>query len=162
MTKLEYVEKALLDQLAQMLDEMETKSGTAETGVSNIEMLEKRLAAVRKELAVAEKRKRALYEFLEDGTYSRTEFRERMETAKKRVAELERQEQDMRLELDAANNRNPERLSEALRTVLKEYWTADVATRNAMLKGIIQIVWYSKERKTKPMEFSLEIVLKDL
>ena len=38
--------------------------------------------------------------------------------------------------------------------------TADAAGRNAMLKGVLDAVWYEKKKKTAPADFQLRFDLK--
>ena len=49
-----------------------------------------------------------------------------------------------------------------IRAVLDAYGTADAAGRNAMLKGVIDTVWYTKAKKSKPTDFQLRVDLKPL
>lgn len=159
MTRLYLVEEAILSQLAKILEEMslnpsgEERDTSAERG---------RLDAIRKELSAAQKKKNRLYEFLEDGTYSKEEFRERMTAVKERIAHLEMREQEARTDLDIAENRNPNRLVEALRVVVEGYWDADIPERNSMLKTVIDVIWYAKQRGSAPSDFTIRIVLKKL
>lgn len=44
--------------------------------------------------------------------------------------------------------------------MLDAYDTSDAAHRNALLKGVIQTVWYRKKKKTAPSDFQLTIDLK--
>ena len=159
MTRLRLVEEAILDQLKKILEEMSLNpSGAARDASAERE----RLDAIRKELSAAQKKKNRLYEFLEDGTYSKEEFRERMSAVKERIARLETQEQEARTELDIAENRNPNRLVEALRVVVDGYRDANIPERNSMLKSVIDVVWYAKPHGTPPTDFTIRIVLKNL
>lgn len=159
MTRLQLVEKSLLDQLAKILEEMSVNPSDAECDTSAERI---RLDAVQKELSAAQKKKNRLYEFLEDGTYSKEEFRERMTAVKERIVHLEIQEREARTDLDIAENRNPNRLAEALRAVIDGYWNADIPERNSMLKSVIDVVWYAKQHGTPPTDFTLRIILKNL
>ena len=53
-------------------------------------------------------------------------------------------------------------LAEKIRAVLDAYSTADAAGKNALLKSVLESVWYKKEKKTKPADFQLQFVLRAL
>ena len=53
-------------------------------------------------------------------------------------------------------------LAEKIRAVLDAYGTADAAGTNALLKSVLESVWYKKEKKTKPADFQLQFVLRAL
>lgn len=46
--------------------------------------------------------------------------------------------------------------------MLDAYDASDAAGRNALLKGIIDTVWYTKAKKSKPTDFQLRVDLKPL
>ena len=156
--KYAFVEERVLGTLAEMLREMTMNlSGTkAERNTA----LETALKSVRAELAAAEQAKARLYDLVEAGAYSVTEFRERMDRAKARIAELERREEEARTALERAERWDIARQAAAIRTVLEEYPSRDVPGKNALLKSVISCVWYTKAKKTKPADFHLRVLLK--
>lgn len=114
------------------------------------------LAAVRRRTALqltrlAERRER-LYRLVEDGVYSPALFSQRMQA-------LERDAQA--LELAAANAEAPPPPPEPERTALDCWRAAGPAGKRALLRTLIQEIVYEKEKKTKPAEFSLTVVLRD-
>ena len=162
MTRLDLVERAVLDCLADSLDELNMDAALGGKRSANLEIQRKRLGAIQNEMTAAEKKKARLYDFLEDGTYSKTEFRERMDAVKRLIENLERQEQEARSAIETAENRDPGKLARMLQTVLDGYWEADVAERNALLKSVIEVAWYQKDHKTKPTDFMLRVILKSV
>ena len=57
---------------------------------------------------------------------------------------------------------NPALLAQRIRAVLDAYGTADPAGKNALLKSVLDTVWYQKEKKTKPSDFQLTFTLRAL
>lgn len=114
------------------------------------------LAAVRRRTALqfarlAERRER-LYRLVEEGVYSPTLFSQRMQA-------LERDAQA--LELAAANAEAPPPPPEPERTALDCWRAAGPAGKRALLRTLIREIVYEKEKKTKPAEFSLTVILRD-
>ena len=114
------------------------------------------LAAVRRRTALqltrlAERRER-LYRLVEEGVYSPALFSQRMQA-------LERDAQA--LELAAANAEAPPPPPEPERTALDCWRAAGPAGKRALLRTLIREIVYEKEKKTKPAEFSLTVILRD-
>ena len=118
------------------------------------------LDAIRKELAAAQRQKTRLYELLELGEYDIPTFRERMEAVREKIAGLERREADTQRAIQDAAQADPASVAAKIRAVLAAYSTADAAGRNALLKSVIRVIHYRKEKKTKPTEFYLDIHLR--
>ena len=51
-------------------------------------------------------------------------------------------------------------MEKKIRAVLAAYDTSDAAHRNALLKSVINVILYTKEKKTKPNDFYLDFDLK--
>ena len=62
--------------------------------------------------------------------------------------------------IQAAQTADPTSLATKIRAVLDAYDTSDAAGRNALLKGVIDTVWYTKAKKTRPADFQLRVDLK--
>ena len=97
---------------------------------------------------------------LELGEYDIPTFRERMEAVKGKIAALERKEAETRRTIDHAKTADPQALAQRIRAVLDAYGSSDNAQRNALLKSVIDQVWYSKAKKTKPNDFDIQLDLK--
>ena len=89
-----------------------------------------------------------------------TKPRERMEAGKGKIAALERKEAETRRTIDHAKTADPQALAQRIRAVLDAYGSSDNAQRNALLKSVIDQVWYSKAKKTKPNDFDIQLDLK--
>jgi chromosome segregation ATPase len=123
-------------------------------------MLEETLAHVRRELTGAENQKARLYELLEIGEYDLQTFRERMANVRDKIDSLTQKEQEVFLKIQTIRSTDRKAQIEKLSTVLSSYQDSDAAGRNSLLHSIIDIIWYDKKKKTKPMDFSTEIELK--
>ena len=58
-------------------------------------------------------------------------------------------------------SRNQEEQLARIRTVLDQYGASSLSARKEMLHSIISDILYTKEKKSKPADFSLSIKLKD-
>ena len=64
-------------------------------------------------------------------------------------------------EIRAATSRSQERQLQQLRTVLQLYRGSDVAAQKSLLHSVIADILYTKAKKTKPADFTIDIQLKD-
>lgn len=153
-----FVEERIVEYLEDSLAQLTVAHIDAHKG-RDTSVLDSTLSTIRKELATADRQKTRLYELLEIGEYDIPTFRERMAAVREKISSLEKKEAETLQAIDNANTADPGALAEKIRAVLDAYSTADAPSRNAMLKSVIQVVWYSKEKKTKPAAFSLDIHL---
>ena len=123
--------------------------------------LDKELAQTREQLGRLDSRRDRLYTFLEDGTYTREIFAQRMavlsedeERLRGRIEELEGK---VRTELGRDKRKQLERLKE----VLANYQEASLAGKKDLLQSIVAVIYYTKKKKTKPADFSIEVVLRE-
>lgn len=156
--KFEFVEQRVLEYLEDELGRLSLSPSDYQNSQSTA-VLETALAVAKKELAAAQKQKARLYELLELGEYDIPTFRERMEAVREKIAGLERREADTAREMERTKRADPIALAQKIQAVLDTYSTADAASKNAMLKSVIQTVWYYKTKKTKPTDFSLQFDL---
>lgn len=157
--KFEFVEKAVLKKLTMLSNDLEVEvSEAAPPDVSNLEAARSKMQS---HLVKLEDRRNRLYSLLEDGTYSRALFSERMQVLAQEEASLQDAisslESDIRIEL----SRNKEKQLSQIKTVLAQYQSSDIPSRKALLQSIISDIRYTKEKKTKPGDFALSIKLKD-
>lgn len=158
-TRLDLVEDRLITHLEDILAEIEI---APERAGNASQAHEAALEAIRAELAAAEKTKARLYELVEAGAYSVTEFRERMDAAKEKISRLRAEESEAVKALESARNANPAKQAEQIRNVLDLYQSQDGAGRNALLKSIIDVVWYTKKKGSARADFILEVTLRGL
>jgi site-specific DNA recombinase len=157
--KYAFVEQAVLRHLEEMARGLAVDvARRVQPDVSSLEAALSRMQAQKVRL---EERRSRLYSLLEDGTYSRAVFSERMQVLAQEESTLSESisalEGDIRLEL----SRNKERQLAQLRTVLEQYSSATLAGRKELLRSVISGIEYTKEKKTKPADFTLSIQLKD-
>ena len=155
--KFELVEQAILDHLAKLLAELSVAKPAA--AVKGTDYQEARLETLKKEAAAAEVQKGRLYDLLEQGVYDVPTFRERMEKVKDRLSLLDREISSLQRSIRAAQQTDPEVLAARIRAVLDAYQESDPAHRNALLRSVFDVVWYTKEKKSKPTDFRLQFDL---
>ena len=160
-TRLSLVEEQILEYLTDTLSKLTMDQPDHIPG-RDTDVLETSLAAIKNELAGTDRQKARLYELLELGEYDLPLFRERMAVVKEKRAALERKEAELKRSLQEIQCSDPERLADQIRAVLDAYSTADAAGKNALLKSVLETVWYRKEKKTKPSDFQLTFVLRAL
>lgn len=156
--KAEYVETRILEYLEEALGRLSVSS--ANEYKPDTAIITTALDAIRKELAAAQRQKTRLYELLELGEYDIPTFRERMAAVREKITGLEHQETDTQRAIQDAAQADSTAVAAKIRAVLDTYSTADAAGRNALLKSVIRVIYYRKEKKTKPTEFYLDIHLR--
>lgn len=160
-TKIDLVEGQILNYLTDTLAKL-TMDQPQHIPGRDTDVLETALSQVRDALAGTDRQKNRLYELLELGEYDLELFRERMAAVKEKRAALEKKEAELERSLREIQCSNPALLAEKIRAVLDAYGTADAAGKNALLKSVLESVWYKKEKKTKPADFQLQFVLRAL
>lgn len=158
--KFEFVEQQLLSHLHDLMEELQADRPA--TARKDITVLEQSLSATDRELTAANGQKSRLYELLELGEYDIPTFRERMAAVKEKLAALEKKREALQRQINDASRVDSRRQAAQIADVLSSYDGADAPARNALLKSIIETVWYSKAKKTKPRDFTLSIDLKTL
>jgi len=156
--KYTYVEDAILDQLKAKLIALTVEGSKApDVDTANVEA---ELEVARKELGVANKQKSRLYELLEIGEYDLPTFRERMAAVKGKIAQLKESIEASQARLRALQAAEPGIQAQKIVAVLDAYEASDAPHRNALLRSVIERIWYTKAKKTKPMDFTLQIEYK--
>ena len=153
-TKIDLVEGQILNYLADTLAKL-TMGQPQHIPGRDTDVLETSLVQVRDALAGTDRQKNRLYELLELGEYDLELFRERMAAVKEKRVALEKKEAELERSLREIQCSNPALLAEKIRAVLDAYGTADAAGKNALLKSVLEAVWYEKKKKTKPADFQL-------
>lgn len=156
--QLHLVEQRVLDYLQDVLDEIRL-SGQVQEVADNRAVLLSSLEAARKDLAAAQRQKARLHELLELGEYDIPTYRERMEAVRAKIAHLEQVETDAAQRLQDASQADPMALAKKIEALLEAYPSADAPGRNALLRSVITVIWYYKDKKTKPADFHLDIRL---
>lgn len=159
-TRYEFVEDRLLANLERMRDDLQIEVQQAKAPDISGLLAEQR--AVRSKLKKLATRIETLHDLLEDGTYDRATYKERMAKAENEQAALKDQQIDVEDRIQAAMSRDKVILLNRLTDVLQLYPTLDNEGKNQLLKSIIDHVVYRKAPKSKPMDFSLEVHLKNI
>ncbi|MCL2081866.1 MAG: recombinase family protein [Oscillospiraceae bacterium] len=105
--------------------------------------------------------KQKLYEFLEDGTYTSSVFRERMSLTEKKITaalgELSRLQEKEKNMSKASQDFIP-----VIHSVLQSYDQATPAQKNEMLKKIIKRIDYYKGKEDPPKVFDIQVSFLDI
>ena len=155
--KFELVEARVLDHLEDTLERIQLEQPVHHQDLSP---LQNALDAITKEINTSIKQKTRLHELLEMGEYDLPTYRERMAAVKAKLEDLERRQEDARRRLAQAQDYDPAVQAANIRAVLDAYHTSDAAHKNALLHTVIDYVIYRKEKKTKPADFYLNLILK--
>ena len=158
-TKFEFVEQAVLNQLEDMAKSLEI--ALMESRRPDVSFQQGALAKMRAQQVKLEDRRNRLYSLLEDGTYTRELFSERMQVLTQEEAVLKESIDAMEGEIRQELSRNQEEQLARIRTVLDQYGASSLSDRKEMLHSIIADILYTKEKKSKPADFSLSIKLKN-
>ena len=155
--KFSYVEQAVLSRLAEMADALEVQVANAQP--PDVSAQQRALEQMQGRADKLETRRTRLYDLLEDGTYSRDIFAQRMQLLEDEEQHLQEAIASISEEIRVATSRSQERQLQQLRTVLRLYQDADVAARKELLRSVIKDIRYTKLKKSKPADFSLDITL---
>ena len=157
--KMEYVEPVLLDSLRRRLDRLKEEiraSADLDTSAQRreLEMLEK-------EIARQQARIPRLMDMVEDGTYTREEYRSRRAAVDDQVKQLEQRREAVRQTIRQMSADEKIAAAKKLENILALYPTSDAETRNRLLKSVITRIDYTKDKKTRPRDFDLKITARD-
>ena len=156
--KFSYVEQAVLEHLRRELERLRLEGrGKAAPRPGRLELA---LAGARDELAAAQSAKTRLYEFLESGLYDAETFRTRMATVNERLSGVENRIRTLEKEMCDSKAADPRALARKITSVLEAYDEADAAGRNALLRSVIEVIYYTKDKKTAQRDFSLNVILR--
>ncbi|MEM5781188.1 MAG: hypothetical protein AAGU02_08565, partial [Lawsonibacter sp.] len=158
-TQFDLVEERVLNYLEESLARLPLPPSVPPDTLDT-QTLDTAQTAVRKELAAARRQKKRLHELLELGEYDLPTFRERMETVQEKIFALEQKQLETGRAMEQRKAAPPAPLPDQLGTLLGFYGISDAADRNALLKSVIQVVWYRKEKKARPADFYLDVRLR--
>lgn len=157
--KFGYVEQAVLARLEELADTLEIQLAQAKT--PDVTGQQRALEQLRAQAAKLQARRARLYDLLEDGTYTRELFAQRMEVLDGDEARVNAAIASTEAEIRAATSRSQERQLQQLRTVLQLYQGSDVAARKSLLHSVIADILYAKTKKSKPADFTIDVQLRD-
>ncbi len=157
--KFEFVEKMVYSQLQDIAHSLEVQ--VANEAPPDVSTLEATLSKVQDQLKKLEDRRNRLYSLLEDGTYTRALFSERMQVLASEESSLQDTLISIQDEIRIELSKNKAKQLAQLKTVLDRYQSSDIAGKKILLQTIISDIQYTKAKKTKPADFSLSISLCD-
>lgn len=157
--KYAFVEQAVLRHLEELTGSIEVEISQA--APPDVSHLEQTLTAMKAQQVKLESRRSRLYTLLEDGTYTRALFSQRMEILAQEESVLLDSIASVEGQIRRELSRNKEEQLTRLRTVLDRYQASDLPARKELLHSIVEEIRYTKEKKTKPADFALSIKLKD-
>lgn len=166
-TRFEYVERAVLNQLQQWLNDFEVnmeeieREVAAETEAESISFTpETIISDMEKQLGELEKQKNKLHDLLERGVYDIDTYLERNQNIMGRISETK--EAIKKVAEEASRVREQETAKENLLPRIKHvieayHQTEDPEKKNDLLKQVIEKVTYRKEKHQRGDNFDLEI-----
>ena len=132
---------------------------------SNIIMYEKSIAALEKELEKERKKLTKVYDFLEDGTYTKEMFIERQKGISGAIDEINSNILRQRKEIgrEETINENKKDIIPKIENVIELYYMLEEnEDKNNLLKGIVEKITYNKTTKaikkdSDPTDFEITI-----
>lgn len=155
--KYEFVEEAVLAHLRQELDRLRLERGQVPARSGRIEAA---LETARSELSAANAAKLRLYEFLENGVYDVDTFRSRMAATNEKLEGIQARIASLEEQIARAKAADPIALAEKISNVLGTYGTSSPSEQNALLRTVIDRIYYTKDKKTAQRDFNLDVVMK--
>ena len=159
-TKYDLVVERFMESLERIRDDLQIEVQQAKTpDISGLTSEQRAVAAKLKKTA---SKIDTLHDLLEDGTYDRAPYKERMAKAEAEQESLLLQQADVEQRIQRAMSRDKANMLSKLTSVLQLYPTLDNEGKNQILKSIVNYAVYRKSPKSKPGDFTLEIILKDI
>lgn len=125
---------------------------------SQLPSIKQQLEKAQKKLKTIEKRRDNIHDFLEDGTYTKEKFMDRME----KLDEEEQQtfalidELNQRLSFEQERDNNQNQIIPAISNALEVFEMADARQKNILLKSFIHKIMYT--RKSRQEDFRLKVI----
>ena len=155
--KFELVEQSILLQLEEIAKGLEIS--IQHNGPPDTSKLEAALQKALEQVTKLDARRDRLYSLLEDGIYNRDVFAQRMEVLTQDEAHLRDHIASLEAEIQAERSKDKRVQLARLKTIIQRYHTSSLAGKKELLQSAISVIYYTKEKKTKPADFKLNIVL---
>ncbi len=157
---LEEVETAVLANIREQLSALDLNIENSVTpDVSNYD---KSIAAAEKELKSISSQMTKIHELLEQGVYSVDTFIDRRDSLNERTEALKKHIISEQARRQAVFDSDLRAVSEKVHSVLDVYESSDPATRNELLRSIIDYIIYNKEKRGSKNPFSIFVKLSSL
>lgn len=155
-SRFDYVEQDILEKLALYIEEFENEIPHIEN--SQNDYIEDGIKNINTEIEKLNKQKDSLHDFLEQGIYSVDTFLERNEIISSKLSALNKQLISLKSNIRPTNTKT-EKIS-LIKSALEIYMLSDnVELKNQALKEIIDKIWYTKPKGSKPKDFQISITL---
>ena len=159
MAKERYIEGHIITALTAELNRLEAEE--KQNPAADHEAIQQEIDILEAELQKIEVRKSRLYAFLEDGTYDRDTFKTRMSKAEEEQQTVTERLEKAKRKRKAITASNTAALRERLENALSLWPSSTPQIRNGLLKSVIADAVYTKEKKTAPTDFFVDITLQD-
>ena len=157
MVKERYMESHIIAALTAELNRLEAEE--KHDHAADLSTVQQEIDILTAELQKLEVRKSRLYTFLEDGTYDRDTFKDRMSKAEEEQQAIAERLEKAKKKHGTITASNTEALRERLENALSLWPSASPQARNSLLKSVIADAVYTKEKKSKPTDFSVALTL---
>lgn len=166
--QLEHYEKAVLNELKNILDSITVDVSKLKPSKNKSDLLQRQRQALKKEEEKLDVRNDNLYRFLEDGTYTNEVFKERLE-----LLNVEREELaakllniESQLQEEIENQKRMTSMLPNIKTALDIYHDANIVQKNKIIKSIIKEIRSYKETRSDRYgnnrdDFVIEIILNE-
>lgn len=166
-SKLYIVENKIIQSLKSWLEnyKIDFNSYIDKIGCDNIKILEDSIKESKKAIEIKSKKRTNIYEFLEDGTYTKEMFNDRMQVITKEIDAIKKnlKTQESKLEEEKKKEEEKKNLIPEVENVLALYDKLETAEeKNMLLKTVVKQVNYLKTEKaikknSNPENFTLDI-----
>lgn len=155
-TSMDLVVDELLKHLKQELAQVDVEYEPEEK--SQLPSIKQQLEKAQKKLKTIEKRRDNIHDFLEDGTYTKEKFMDRMEKLdeeeQQTIALIDELNKQLSFEREKDNNQN--QIIPAISNALEVFELADARQKNILLKSFIHKIIYI--RKSRQEDFRLKVI----
>lgn len=164
-SRFEYVERAVLSAIEMYLENYKTKFGKygKVQKESSGDFKQSALEGLHKQLKECEVQKSNLHDLLERMVYDEITFLDRSRKLAARVGEIREAIENLENEIkqDAQKNKVRKDVVPLFQKVLRAYVKSDdPAQKNALLKSVVKVAIYTKEKNQRDDDFSLELTPK--
>lgn len=159
MTKLPFVEQAVLDKLKEAANDLLTssegtqKSAAPDDYIKVIKDIDGKVKAVKTQM-------NRLHDLLEQGVYDVDTFLGRQKEVGAKLSALEEQKHAVEEEALSHRQIDAKKTAEKIIHALDVYPTAEPHEQNMLLKSILKHAVYYKKKGWKPAQFEVELILK--
>lgn len=155
-TSMDLVVDELLKHLKQELAQVDVEYEPEEK--SQLPSIKQQIEKAQKKLKTIEKRRDNIHDFLEDGTYTKEKFMDRMEKLdeeeQQTIALIDELNKQLSFEREKDNNQN--QIIPAISNALEVFELADARQKNILLKSFIHKIIYI--RKSRQEDFRLKVI----